>query len=137
MNDIILNKKISVERCIKQIKEYYALNQTIPFEQDYLKQDAIAINLQRICETCIDIANYWIKRNKLGLPQNSADAFSLLQQAGLIPEHLKRSLTGMVGFRNVLIHEYRQLDLIIMQDVIEHHLQHPLDFANLAFHALK
>jgi uncharacterized protein YutE (UPF0331/DUF86 family) len=136
MNDIILNKKISIERCVKQINEYYALNQDIPFDQDYLKQDAIAINLQRICETCIDIANYWIKRKKLGLPQDSADAFALLCRAGAISEDMNRALKGMVGFRNVLTHEYKKLDLAIMQDVIEHHLREPLDFANRALQAL-
>jgi uncharacterized protein YutE (UPF0331/DUF86 family) len=28
----------------------------------------------------------------------------------------------MVGFRNVLIHEYRELDIEVMKDVIEHRL---------------
>jgi len=136
MNEIILNKKISIERCIKQIREYYALNPDIPFAQDYLKQDAIAINLQRICETCIDIANHWIKRKKLGLPQDSADAFALLHRAGAVPEEMNRALKGMVGFRNVLIHEYKKLDPGIMQAVIEQHLCEPLEFANLALQAL-
>ena len=136
MNDILLNKKIGIERSVKQIREYYALNPDVLFEQDYLKQDAIAINLQRLCEACIDIANHWIRRKKLGLPQDSADAFALLHRAGALSEDMSRALKGMVGFRNVLIHEYKKLDLAIMRDVIEHHLHEPLDFANLALQAL-
>lgn len=50
MNDIILNKKDSIERCVKQIRSYYRLPSNIPFEEDYLRQDAIALNLQRACE---------------------------------------------------------------------------------------
>jgi uncharacterized protein YutE (UPF0331/DUF86 family) len=38
----------------------------------------------------------------------------------------------MIGFRNILVHEYRQLDLGIMVDVIEHRLRELLDFANNA-----
>ena len=57
MNDIILNKKESIERCIKQIRIYYGLPSEIPFEEDYLRQDAVALNLQRACEQCIDLAN--------------------------------------------------------------------------------
>jgi len=34
----------------------------------------------------------------------------------------------MVGFRNVLVHEYRKLDLEIMTDGINHRLGDLLDF---------
>ncbi len=135
MNDIILNKKISIERCIVQVRQYYAMDNGKPFEQDYLKQDAIGMNLQRICELTIDIANYLIKSKKLGLPQDSADAFALLHRADLIPSGMVENMKGMVGFRNVLIHEYKKLDVAIMADVVEHHLNDPLDFANLALEA--
>jgi uncharacterized protein YutE (UPF0331/DUF86 family) len=84
MNEIILNKKVSIERCIQQIETYYALDTGLPFSTDYLRQDAIAMNLQRACELTIDIANYLIKSKKLGLPQDSRDSFALLQQAGLM-----------------------------------------------------
>lgn len=136
MNEIALNKKIGIERCIKQIREYYAIDSKLPFEADYLKQDAIAMNLQRMCELTIDIANYWIKSKKLGLPQDSGDAFVLLQRAGVIPEEMRKAFQAMVGFRNVLVHEYKKLDLAVMVDVIEHHLDEPLAFANLALKAI-
>lgn len=136
MNEIALNKKIGIERCIKQIREYYAIDSKLPFEADYLKQDAIAMNLQRMCELTIDIANYWIKSKKLGLPQDSGDAFVLLQRAGVIPEEMRKAFQAMVGFRNVLVHEYKKLDLAVMVNVIEHHLDEPLAFANLALKAI-
>lgn len=47
MNDIVLNKKESIERCIRQIRRYYAAPSDLPFAADHLRQDAIAINLQR------------------------------------------------------------------------------------------
>ena len=135
MNEIILNKKISIERCIQQIDTYYALDQGVPFATDYLRQDAIAMNLQRVCELTIDIANYLIKTKKLGLPQDSRDSFALLQQAGLITIEQMNFLQGMVGFRNILVHEYKRLDLNIMVEVIERRLRGLLDFANAALAA--
>ena len=69
MNDIILNKKENIERCVKQIYRYYDLTSEKSFEEDYLKQDAIALNLQRACEQAIHLANYVIKTKKLGLIQ--------------------------------------------------------------------
>lgn len=135
MNEIILNKKISIERRISQIRAYYAMPSDTPFESDYLRQDAIAMNLQRIAELTIDIANHLIKSKKLGLPQDSADSFVLLHRANVISADMMRNMKGMVGFRNVVVHEYQQMDLSIMKDVIEHHLREPLDFADMALKA--
>lgn len=132
MNEIVLNKKISIERCIEQIDQYYALDNGLPFETDHLKQDAIAMNLQRSCELAIDIANHLIKTKKLGLPQDSRESFTLLQRAGLISVERMNTLQAMVGFRNILVHEYKKLDLHIMVEVIEHRMRELLDFANTA-----
>jgi len=135
MNEIILNKKISIERCIQQIDTYYALDNGLPFATDYLRQDAISMNLLCACELTIDIANYLIKSRKLGLPQDSRDSFALLQQAGLITIEQMNGLQAMVGFRNTLVHQYQTLNLQIMVDVIEHHLRELLDFAQAALDA--
>ena len=130
MNDVVLNKKESIERCIKQIQHYYSLPAVEPFEEDYLRQDAIALNLQRACEQCIDLANYTIKVRKLGLPKESRDAFRLLADNRIIPRDLATRLEGMVGFRNVLVHEYQRLDINLMVDVIEHRLGDLLHFTD-------
>lgn len=137
MNDIVLNKIASIERCIAQIRIYYAVDNGKPFDKDFLKQDAIGMNLQRICELTIDVASHLIKAKKLGLPQDSTDAFFLLERAGLISEAMLATMKGMVGFRNVLVHEYKNLDLDIMVDVVEHHLTEPLEFARLALERLR
>lgn len=129
MNDIVLNKKESIERCIHQVRTYYALPSDLTFEEDYMKQDAIAINLQRACELCLDLANYTIKSRKLGLPKESRESFQLLAAAGFIPHDLARRLEGMVGFRNVLVHEYQRLDIGLMIRVIEHHLDDLVTFS--------
>lgn len=135
MNEIILNKKISIERCIQQIGRYYESPSDLPFERDHLKQDAIAMNLQRACELCIDIANHLIKTKKLGLPQDSRECFALLQRGGLIDARMATALQAMVGFRNILVHEYKNLDLKVVVDIIEHRLHGLIDFADLALKA--
>jgi uncharacterized protein YutE (UPF0331/DUF86 family) len=135
MNEIILNKKISIERCIHQINTYYSLDRGRQFKKDFLVQDAIAMNLQRLCELTIDIANHLVKINKLGLPKDSRESFSLLQQAELISIDQMKGLQAMVGFRNVLVHQYQQVDLGIMVDIVENHLSELLEFADKALKA--
>jgi uncharacterized protein YutE (UPF0331/DUF86 family) len=131
MNDIVLNKKESIERCIKQIGAYYRLPATGAFEEDNLRQDAIALNLQRACEQCIDLANHVIRVCKLGLPKESKDSFRLLAASQIIPRELASRLEGMVGFRNVLVHEYQRMDIKLMIDVIENRLGDLLLFVDL------
>ncbi|HEY4760159.1 MAG TPA: DUF86 domain-containing protein [Thermoguttaceae bacterium] len=137
MTDVVLNKKESIERSIKQIRLYFGLPSDLPFEKDYLRQDAIAANLQRIAEQCIDIANHLIMKKKLGLPKDSRESFEILAEARIIPEALAVKLKGMVGFRNILVHDYRKLDLTIMLDVIEHRLDDLIDFTNLAMESAR
>ncbi|MGH8468702.1 MAG: type VII toxin-antitoxin system HepT family RNase toxin [Gammaproteobacteria bacterium] len=132
MNQVVLNKKVSIERCVAQVRNYYAMKSELPFKDDYLKQDAIAMNLQRACELAIDIANLLIKTKKLGLPQDSKESFLLLQRAGLINETMMTALQAMVGFRNILV---QKLDLDIMVEIIERRLGDVLDFANFALAA--
>jgi uncharacterized protein YutE (UPF0331/DUF86 family) len=131
MNDIVLSKKESVERCIKQVRTYYRLPSEVPFEEDYLRQDAVALNLQRACEQCLDLANYIIKMRKLGLPKESKETFRLLAANRFIPTDLAKRLEGMVGFKNVLVHEYQRVDIQLMIDVIENRLEDLLLFTDI------
>jgi uncharacterized protein YutE (UPF0331/DUF86 family) len=68
---------------------------------------------------------------KLGLPQESKASFALLAESLIIPRDLAVKLGNMVGFRNTLVHEYQKLDIQLMVDVIEHHLDDLVDFTNL------
>lgn len=130
MDDVALNKKESIERCIKQIRLYYASPSEEPFETDRFKQDAIAANLLRVCEQCIDLANHTIKVKKLGLPKETRESFRLLAQNEVIPKNLGANLEKMVGFRNTLVHQYQNIDIKLMIDVIENHLDELIDYTN-------
>lgn len=130
MNDIVLNKKESIERCIRQIRKYYNQPSVVSFEEDLLRQDAIALNLQRACEQCIDLANYAVKTLKSGLPKESKDSFRLLAENNIISNDISDNLQKMVGFRNVLVHEYQRVDIKRMVDVIENRLDDLLAFVD-------
>ena len=130
IDDVVLNKKESVERCIAQIRAYYAEPSEKAFADDQLRQDAIAINLQRAVEQCLDLANHAVRVLKLGIPKKSSDVFSMLADRGVIDRPLEKKLVSMVGFRNVLVHEYQKLEISIMIDVIENRLDDMIAFTN-------
>lgn len=132
MNDVILNRKVSIERCVQQVRRYHAMETGTPFERDQLRQDAVAINLIRACEQALDIANHLIKLRKLGLPKESRESFTLLFEAGLIDREQMRRMHGMVGFRNIMVHRYQEVDQSVLHDVIANHLDDLLEFADMA-----
>lgn len=121
MDDIILNKAAIIERCLKRVREDYT-GYEAEFETNFLRQDAILLNLQRACEASIDLAAHVIRQKKLGLPQASKDMFILLQEAGLIDAELSKRLQSMIGFRNIAVHNYQKLNLAIVRHLIENRL---------------
>lgn len=124
---VIINKYESIERCIKRIKEEYEGNPENLY--DYRRMDGIVLNLQRACEITIDIAMYIVSTRKLGIPQAKKEAFEMLESHGLISEDMCNKMKGMIGFRNIAIHEYKEIDEEILQDIIENHLEDLQEFA--------
>ena len=124
---VIINKFDSIQRCIDRINEEYEHN----FENlnDYRKMDAIVLNLQRACESVIDIAMYIVSNRKLGIPQTKKEAFELLEKNNIISKEICQKMKNMIGFRNIAIHDYKQIDEEILQDVIENHLEDLIEFA--------
>lgn len=119
-NDVILNKITIIERCIRRIHEEYEQNPKNL--ENYTKQDSIILNLQRACEASIDLAMHIVAEKKLGLPQNSRDAFSLLETAAILSPQLSGKMKAMVGFRNIAVHDYQEINLAILQKILDNHL---------------
>ncbi|MBD7913557.1 DUF86 domain-containing protein [Clostridium sp. Sa3CUN1] len=131
-SDVILNKIDTIERCINRIKEVYDNNPENL--NDYTKQDSIVLNIQRACEASIDLAMHVISEKKLGVPQSSRDGFEVLNKNNLIDDKLTKNLKAMVGFRNIAIHDYKKIEIKIVQMIIEKHLN---DFQELIYYMNK
>lgn len=115
MDDILLNKAAILERCLKRVAEE---QEACPELDNYTHVDAIILNLERACQATIDMAMHIVAIDRLGVPQGSADAFRLLAKAHKIPDDLAGKLKGMVGFRNIAIHEYQGLELDVLRYIL-------------------
>lgn len=124
---VILNKYETIEKCINRINEEY--EGTPSNLEDYRRNDAIVLNLQRACQAVMDIATYIVSTKALGMPHTNSDAFEILYQNKLISEEVLKNMKGMIGFRNIAVHAYREVDDKILQDVIENHLEDLIEFA--------
>ena len=72
---------------------------------------------------------YIVSNNRLGLPHANKDAFELLYKNSYIDEETLKNMKGMIGFRNIAVQNYQEIDDDILQDVIENHLNDLTDFA--------
>jgi uncharacterized protein YutE (UPF0331/DUF86 family) len=135
MDDVVLGKVEIIERCVRRVREVHA-GDAVAFRSDLTRQESILLNLQRGCEAAIDLAMHLVRTGRLGLPKASREAFDLLERAGTLPTDLAVALRGMVGFRNVAVHDYRNLDLDIVASIVERHLDDLLAFARIAVRTL-
>ena len=129
MNDIIINKIQSIQRCIQRAREEYQINPD-DFLTNYSRQDAAILNLIRACEQSIDLANHIVKNYKMGIPTNTAEIFQLLERKNVISAPLSENMGYMVGFRNTVVHEYQKINLNIVIAVIETGLDDLIKFTD-------
>ena len=121
MSDVVLNKIQTIERCLRRIREEYVGSEA-EFEENFTKQDSVILNLERASQASIDIATHIVKNRNLGLPNTSRELFDLLLAADIITEKSCKQMQGMVGFRNIAVHDYQNLNLDILVSVVENHL---------------
>lgn len=92
---------------------------------------SIILNIQRTCEGCIDLAMHIASVKKMGIPQNSRDAFELLEKNAIINGDLARNLKAMVGFRNIAVHNYQAINIDVIDRIINKHLDDMIKFKDI------
>ncbi len=130
MDEVILNKFASVEKCIRRIRDEYAICKG-DIEADILRQDSIVLNLERACEQTFDMGQRIIRIKKLGLAKEYRDIFKILAENKIISRELSENLQRMVGFRNLAIHEYTAIDIDKLKNIIEEKINDFLAFGRI------
>lgn len=117
MNEIVINKIQSIQRCVERARQEY-WSDPEGFAVNYTVQDAAVLNVVRACEQAIDLANHLIQTNKMGVPTASAESFDLILAKCVIDTALSEKLKKMVYFRNIVIHQYQRMNIEIVKSVI-------------------
>jgi len=66
--------------------------------------------LQLSCQVVLDILNLVIIEEAWEKPEDNQEAVSILFGKKIISENLASNLEDIVGFRNILVHEYGKID---------------------------
>ena len=107
--DRLLEKMDDLEKYLRELEEY------LPDEkEDYLKNGlrkrACERAFQLASEDLLDICNLIISDEGFGIPTDSKDSIRKLSKNGVIPESLSSRLEELIGFRNLLVHQYGRVD---------------------------
>ena len=102
---------------IAKIREYVALLRRIRSmadERRFVSDPLIYGNAERYLQLAIqavlDISHHIVADRNLALPPDSTSLFELLARQKLVSKPLSVKLASMAGFRNVLVHEYMEID---------------------------
>ena len=102
---------------VTRIREYVALLRKVrglADERHFVNDPLIYGNAERYLRLAIqavlDISHHIVADRNLPLPADSQSLFELLVRQKVISKALSVKLAAMAGFRNILVHEYLEID---------------------------
>ena len=124
--ELVAKKLAFIETCIRELR---TLAQPHRIESDIREERFVEHTLQVAIQAALDIASHVISDDRLGEPSTNHELFDLLSRNGWLSEELARTMRAMVGFRNILVHGYAQVQPEIVKDIVENRLEDLLAFA--------
>ncbi len=124
--DVIFAKIANIQACLKRIQAVTHLDPDTLGNLDI--QEIFVLNLQRAVQSAIDLTAHVIASEGLGLPASLREYFTMLEKAGVLTPSLTRKLEAMVGFRNIAVHAYQNLDTKMLKAILKDHLVDLEDF---------
>lgn len=121
MTDLeLVDKKLAfIVTCVAQLR---ANAKPAQLASDIVQRRFVEHTLQLAIQAIIDVASHIASDDRLGEPSTNYALIELLHGARWVDESQRDRLRAMIGFRNVLVHEYVEVNLSIVRDVLEHRL---------------
>jgi uncharacterized protein YutE (UPF0331/DUF86 family) len=119
--DLLLRKLADLDLYLSQVAEYRGISLQ-DYRGDWKTQRIVERTLQMAIEVCADVANHVIADRGLRVPATYSEAFDVLADAGMLPGPERDTMVRMVGFRNVIVHEYARVDAEIVIRILRQHI---------------
>jgi len=79
-------------------------------------------NLQLAAEVVLDVANQLIAEYRFRTPTEYKDSIIILGEEGVLEKDFADEISGMAGFRNLLVHDYLKIDYEKVADKVNNRL---------------
>jgi uncharacterized protein YutE (UPF0331/DUF86 family) len=128
--EVVEQKLESLRRCLRRI-ETKCPAEAVTLMTDVDLQDIVALNLSRAVQICVDIGAHLIAGMEVPPPDTMGQTFDLLAQESVLNNQLASSLKKAVGFRNIAVHSYENINWEIVHSIVKHHLADFSEFAKV------
>ncbi|MBC8499202.1 MAG: DUF86 domain-containing protein [Candidatus Atribacteria bacterium] len=98
-----------LKKCLIKLEPFKEKNKEEFLRDEYL-QDIVERNLEVAIQSCIDIANRIISLDELEKPKDYYGSIIRLGEESILPYDFAQKFAPITGFRNILIHEYLDID---------------------------
>lgn len=123
--DLIEKRLAFLETCVADLRRLAAPD---VLERDIKERRFVEHTLQIGIQAALDVAAHIVSDRRLGEPSTNHELFTLLAGAGWLDPGLAGGLRAAVGFRNVVVHGYADVDVRIVRDVLTNRLDDLLAF---------
>ena len=123
--DLVAKKLAQIETYVAELR---SAGRPEAIYDDVTQERFIEHTLQLAIQSVLDVASHIVSDERLGEPRENRDLIDLLERDGWVAPDHATELGRMVGFRNLLVHEYAKVDLAVVRDVVEHRLEDLLGF---------
>ncbi|MDA2935781.1 DUF86 domain-containing protein [Patescibacteria group bacterium AH-259-L05] len=126
-----------IENKISSVEKYLSiLNSFKKYSVEEIKQNiTIKGSLERYLylavQATIDLAEAVISLKKFRKPTTLSENFYILNEEKIISNKLTEQLAKMTGFRNIIAHDYEQIDYDIVYDTLQNRLKDIKKFISL------
>src|SRR3989337_4545758 len=133
---VVLRKLSELGTYYGQIKEFADI--TIDnYKNDWKTQRIVERTLQIMIETCTDIATHIISDRGMRPPTTYADTFRVLLENNIINSEMFATMEKMAKFRNIVVHQYEEVDAEIVIIILKKHLDDFIRFKEAILSSLK
>lgn len=122
-NISIIENKISQIKQFRKILKGLSKYSKKEIENNIMLRSGIERLLQNICQACIDLANLIISYKKERKPVEQREYFLILVEEHIISREMAETMIRLIGFRNILVHEYARVDYDIVYDVLTNRMR--------------
>ena len=76
------------------------------------------MNLERAIQSSVDIATHIIASMEISAPDTMGEVFVVLQKRDVISSSVAERMIKSVGFRNIVVHAYHEIDWAVVFAII-------------------
>jgi uncharacterized protein YutE (UPF0331/DUF86 family) len=105
---------------IHELRKFKADNSVKDIKNDLQKQWVLRYGLFECIQITIDIACHIVSKYNLGNPNTYVECIELLNKFNYINDKLAHKIKSIAGLRNLLIHEYAEIDIKRLYNFLEH-----------------